>query len=126
MKTEEESREPPATSDVLEKPTSISTGTEVEEDEGSLTPRRSPPEQGEFRARAASAGQQARAHVSQIVARFRNRSNTQEDKDKRRVRAGGPRVRRSSSDGDIFIFNFSRKISTFLTKTARKVSIGMV
>ena len=94
MKTDDESREPPATSDVVEKPTT--TGTDVEEEEGSLTPRRSPPEQGEFRARAASAGQQARAHVSQIVARFRNRSNTQEDKDKRRVRVAGPRVRRST------------------------------
>ena len=104
MKTEEESREPPATSDVVEKPTT--TGTEVEEDEGSLTPRRSPPEQGEFRARAASAGQQARAHVSQIVARFRNRSNTQEDKDKRRLSKGGPRVRLSSSDGDRFYILF--------------------
>ena len=97
MKTEEDSREPPATPDVVEKPsTTTSTGTEAEEDEGSLTPRRSPPEHGEFRARAASAGQQARAHVSQIVARFRNRSNTQEDKDKRRVRVAGPRVRRST------------------------------
>ena len=42
------------------------------------SPRKSP-DTGEFRARAASAGQQARAHVSQIVARFRNRSNTNSD-----------------------------------------------
>ena len=69
-----------------------SAGIEADEAEGSLTPRKSP-EQGEFRARAASAGQQARAHVSQMVARFRNRSNTTEDKDKRRVRVVGQRVR---------------------------------
>ena len=87
----------------MERPT---TGTEVEEDEGSLTPRKSPPEQGEFRAQAASAGQQARAHVSQIVARFRNRSNTQEDKDKRRVRVAGPRVRLFNSDGVILLLYF--------------------
>ena len=70
-----------------------SAGIEADEAEGSLTPRKSP-EQGEFRARAASAGQQARAHVSQMVARFRNRSNTAEDK--KRVRVGsGQRVSRT-------------------------------
>ena len=49
----------------------------------SPSPKKSP-DNGEFRARAASAGQQARAHVSQIVARFRNRSNTSAEQDKER------------------------------------------
>ena len=48
------------------------------------------PDPGEFRARAASYGQQARANVSQIVARFRNRSNTSsEDKDRKKYRVVG-------------------------------------
>jgi len=47
-------------------------------------------EQGEFRTRAASAGQQARAHVSQIVARFRQRSNSSADeKEKKKYRIVG-------------------------------------
>ena len=41
---------------------------------------------GKFRTRAASAGQQARAHVSQIVARFRNRSNSSASEDKEKIR----------------------------------------
>ena len=65
---------------------------ETEDDEVPPNPRKSP-EQVEFRARAASAGQQARAHVSLMVARFRNRSNTAEDKDKKRVRVVDKRVR---------------------------------
>ena len=50
-------------------------------------------EQGEFRTRAASAGQQARAHVSQIVARFRQRSNSSaDDKEKKKYRIVGQNV----------------------------------
>ena len=59
---------------------------EVEAETNDEFPNPSPkksPDTGEFRARAASAGQQARAHVSQIVARFRNRSNTNTDDRKR-------------------------------------------
>ena len=53
------------------------------------SPKKSP-DTGEFRARAASAGQQARAHVSQIVARFRHRSNTNtDDKDRKRYKLVG-------------------------------------
>ena len=61
-------------------------------DQSGQSPKKSP-DPGEFRARAASYGQQARANVSQIVARFRNRSNTAEDKDKKRVRVVDKRVR---------------------------------
>jgi len=56
-------------------------------DDTTSSPKKSP-DTGEFRARAASAGQQARAHVSQIVARFRNRSNTSSD-DRKRYRIVG-------------------------------------
>merc|ERR1719189_899755 len=56
---------------------------DVQESEGNPSPtKRSPQVSGDnpadlqFRTRAASAGQQAKAHVSQIVARFRNRSNS--------------------------------------------------
>ena len=86
LKTDDDSGTAPATpgETVGEKVTGEAT---PEDEETSLTPRKSP-EQGEFRARAASAGQQARAHVSQIVARFRNRSNTAEDKKRVRVVSG--------------------------------------
>lgn len=58
--------------------------------DGSVTPTRKSPEAGEFRARAASAGQQAKAHAMQIVARFRNRSNTSsDDKDRKRYKIVG-------------------------------------
>ena len=58
-------------------------------DRGEQSPKKSP-DPGEFRARAASYGQQARANVSQIVARFRNRSNTSsEDKDRKKYRVAG-------------------------------------
>ena len=58
-------------------------------DQSGQSPKKSP-DPGEFRARAASYGQQARANVSQIVARFRNRSNTSsEDKDRRKYRVVG-------------------------------------
>ena len=65
------------------------------EEEESVTDRsgqshKKSPDPGEFRARAASYGQQARANVSQIVARFRNRSNTSsEDKDRKKYRVVG-------------------------------------
>ena len=67
----------------------------IEEEEESVTDRsaqghKKSPDPGEFRARAASYGQQARANVSQIVARFRNRSNTSsEDKDRKKYRVVG-------------------------------------
>ena len=58
-------------------------------DQSGQSPKKSP-DPGEFRTRAASYGQQARANVSQIVARFRNRSNTSsEDKDRRKYRVVG-------------------------------------
>ena len=67
----------------------------IEEEEESVMDKSGPrpkksPDTGEFRARAASYGQQARANVSQIVARFRNRSNTSSDeKDRKKYRVVG-------------------------------------
>ena len=49
-------------------------------------PATQPDPQPEFRARAASAGQQARSHVAGMVARFRQRSNSTTEE--RRKRAG--------------------------------------
>ena len=74
---------------------------------------------GEFRARAASAGQQARAHVSQIVARFRNRSNTNTDeRDRKRYKIVGHvslNFKFCTSRNNILRF---RKTFIFSTKTA--------
>ena len=67
--------------------------TKVVEEGDRTSPTSQDREQGEFRARAASAGQQARAHVSQIVARFRQRSNSSaDDKEKKRYRIVGQNV----------------------------------
>ena len=82
------------------------------------SPKKSP-DTGEFRARAASAGQQARAHVSQIVARFRNRSNTNTDeRDRKRYKIVGHvslNVKSCTSRNNILRF---RKTFIFSTKTA--------
>jgi len=75
-------------------PTPVKVLEDVQESEVGFNPsptKRSPQVSGDnqadvqFRTRAASAGQQAKAHVSQIVARFRNRSNSNTADD------GGPR-----------------------------------
>ena len=82
-------------------------------------PDPSPKKSQEFRARAASAGQQARAHVSQIVARFRNRSNTNTDeRDRKRYKIVGHvslNVKLCTSRNNILRF---RKTFIFSTKTA--------